>query len=70
MMNNRNINAAGKVETISTSRKINQAIAAVHERRYLAHQRLGALEARLRAMSNSDVSYVSINGISMPMPRA
>ena len=70
MMNNRNINAAGKAETISTSRKINEAIAALHERRYLARQRFLALEARLKAQSNVNVAYVSVNGISMPLPRA
>ena len=69
MMNNRNINAAGKAETIRTARKINQAIAVLHERRYTARKRLQALEDRFQAMSNSNVSYVSINGISMPMPR-
>ncbi len=70
MMNNRNVNAAGKAETISTSRKINEALAALHERRYLAHQRFLALEDRFRALSNADVAYVNVNGISMPLPRA
>lgn len=70
MMNHRNVNAAGKVETISTSRKINAAIAALHERRYLALQRRIALEARLKEQSNANVAYVSVNGVSMPLPRA
>lgn len=68
MINNRNINAAGKAETISTARKINAAIAALHERRYEARQRFLAMERELKTRSNTNVSYVTVNGISMPVP--
>lgn len=68
-MNSRNINAAGKPETIRTARRLAQAVDALRERRAQARQRFLDLEARFRTMSNSNVSYVSINGISMPMPR-
>lgn len=68
-MNTRNINAAGKPETIGTARKLNAAIARIHERRYMARQRILALEAHLKARADREVAYVSVNGIPMPVPR-
>ena len=68
-LNTRNINAAGKPETIRTARKLNSAITRFHERRYLARQRILALEEHLKALSNREVAYVSVNGIPMPVPR-
>lgn len=67
-MNTRNVNAAGKVETISTSRKINNAIEVLRRRHFEANQRFLALEERLKALTNSDIAYVSVNGVSMPVP--
>jgi len=67
-LNTRTINAGAKAQTIKTSRKFNQAIAKLQERHYEAHQRFLALEERFKKLSNSEVSYVSINGISMPVP--
>ncbi len=69
MMNNRNINVSGKPETISTTRRRNEAAALLREKRDQARQRFSALEARLKDFSNANVSYVSVNGISMPVPR-
>ncbi len=68
-MNSRNINAAGRPETIHTARMLEQAVAVLRERRARARERFLALEARFRAVSRPDVSYVTINGISMPVPR-
>lgn len=68
-MNTRNVNAAGKASTIHTARRLNEALAAFHERRYLAHQRFLALEDRFKRLTNTDVAYVLVNGITMPMPR-
>ena len=65
----RNINASGKPETISTTRRRNEAAALLREKRDQARQRFSALEARLKDFSNANVSYVSVNGISMPVPR-
>ncbi len=62
MMNNRNINASGKPETISTTRRRNEAAALLREKRDQARQRFSALEARLKDFSNANVSYVSVNG--------
>ena len=67
-LNNRNINAAGKAETISTSRRINEAIAALRERRHEARRRILATEAHLKSYSNMNVSYVNLNGVTMRMP--
>ena len=68
-MNTRNINAAGKPETIGTARKINSAISRLHEKCYAARQRIEALEEHLKAFSNREVAYVIVNGIPMPMSR-
>lgn len=68
-MNTRNVNAAGKVSTISTSRKLNTAIAALQERHHRAQQRFLALEDRFKRLSNHDVAYVNVYGVAMPMPR-
>lgn len=67
-MNTRNINAAGEVQTISTSRKINNAVEALRRRHYEANQRFLALEERFKALTNYNVAYVNVNGISMPVP--
>lgn len=69
MMNDRNIDASGKPETIWSSRKRNEAAALLHEKREQARGRFSALEARLKNFSNTNVSYVTVNGISMPVPR-
>lgn len=69
MMNNRNINASGKPETISTSRRRIEAAALLHEKRNQARERFSALEAHLKDFSNANVSYVTVNGVSMPVPR-
>ena len=69
MLNTRNINVSGKPETISSARRRMEAVALLREKRDQARQRFGALEARLKDLSNANVSYVSVNGISMPVPR-
>ena len=70
MMNNRNIDVSSKPETIWSSRRHSEAAALLLEKREQARQFFDALEARLKDFTNADVSYVAVNGISMPMPRA
>ena len=70
MMNNRNIDASGKPETIWSSRRRSEAAALLHEKREQARQHFNALEARLKNFTNTNVFYVAVNGISMPLPRA
>ena len=68
MMNNRNIDVSGKPETIWSSRRRSAAAALLHEKREQARQYFDAMEAWLKDLTN--VSYVAVNGISMPLPRA
>lgn len=66
MMNNRNIDASGKPETIWSVRKRSEAEALLLERREQARQRFDAM---VKDFSCANVSYVTVNGVSMPVPR-
>lgn len=67
-MNNRNINAAGKPQTIRTAM---EKLAAASERciRIQRTRRLdSAVESHLKTFANTNVCYIAVNGISIPVP--
>ena len=67
-MNNRNINAAGKPQTIRTAM---EKLAAASRRccRTCRNRSLDrGFESHVRTFSNTNVCYASVNGISIPVP--
>lgn len=67
-MNNRNINAAGKPETIRTAmEKLREASARccrVHANR----NRDDGFRCHVKQFANTNVCYIAVNGISIPTP--
>lgn len=67
-MNNRNINAAGKPETIHTAleklRKASERCIRMHQARY----RDEAFQSHIKTFASTNVCYAAVNGISMPVP--
>ena len=68
MMNNRNINAAAEPETISTARRRLEAAVMLRRKREEECSRSCALEECWKGFTNTNVSYVTVNGVSMPVP--
>ena len=67
-MNNRNINAAGKPETIRTAMK---KLCEASERRRRMHRarRLDQnFQSHIKSFANTNVCYVAVNGIPFPAP--
>ena len=65
MMNTRNINAAGRPQTIRTAR---ESVRALYER-CQSRSKARAFERHLKTFANPRVCFVAVNGISLPMPR-
>ena len=67
-MNNRNINAAGKPQTIRTAmEKLAEAsrrCCRIHRNRHLD----GAFSSHIKSFANKNVCYTTVNGISIPVP--
>ena len=67
-MNLRNVNAAGKPETIRTTlEKLREASARCCRICRNSH-RDDAFLSHIQCFANSNVCYASVNGISMPVP--
>lgn len=67
-MNNRNINAAGKPQTIRTTM---EKLAAASERCCRAcrnRQVDSAFRSHIQRFANTNVCYTAVNGISIPVP--
>lgn len=67
-MNNRNINAAGKPQTIRTAM---EKLAAASRRRCQLHRTRSldsAFRNHIKTFANSNVCYAAVNGISIPVP--
>lgn len=67
-MNTRNINAAAKPETIRTAmEKLKEASARccrIHRSRHLDE----SFRSHIKMFANSNVCYIAVNGISVPVP--
>ena len=66
-MNNRNINAAGKPETIYTVleklRKTSERCTRIHQTR----RREEAFRSHIRTFFSTNICYAAVNGISVPV---
>lgn len=67
-MNNRNINAAGKPQTIRTAMEKLAAASRRCCRIHRARSLDSAFQAHIKAFANSNVCYAAVNGISIPVP--
>lgn len=67
-MNNRNINAAGKPQTIRTAMEKLAAASKRCHRAIHARRQASAFERHLKSFANSNVCYIAVNGISMAVP--
>lgn len=67
-MNNRNINAAGKPQTIRTTMEKLAAASRRCCRIYRARRLDSAFQAHIKTFANSNVCYAAVNGISIPVP--
>lgn len=66
-MNNRNINAAGKPETIHTAveklLRASERYIRTHQTRY----RDEAFQSHIKAFASTNICYAAVNGISVPV---
>ena len=62
-MNNRNINAAGKPETIHT---VLEKLRKTAERRHACHRDEG-FRSHIRTFASTNICYTAVNGISVPV---
>lgn len=67
-MNNRNINAAGKPQTIRTALEKLSAASARCCRRCHARRQASSFERHVKSFANTNVCYIAVNGISIPVP--
>lgn len=66
-MNNRNINAAGKPETIYTAlKKLRKASERYIRMRHACHRDEG-FRSHIRTFASTNICYAAVNGISVPV---
>lgn len=63
-MNTRNINAAGKAETIRTTMEKENR----RSRTFRSRSRDNAFLSHLKSFVNNEICYAAINGIAIPVP--
>lgn len=69
-MNNRNINAAGKPETIRTAMEKLKEASDRSRRVSENHSRDDAFQSHIGRFANPDVCYPTVNGITISVPRS
>ena len=67
-MNNRNINAAGKPQTIRTALEKLSSETRRRSRRSHARRQADSFARHLRRFALTGVCYSSVNGIAVPVP--
>lgn len=67
-VNNRNINAAGRPQTIRTALEKLSAASARCCRRCQARRQARSFERHIKSFANTNVCYIAVNGISIPVP--
>ena len=67
-MNTRNINAAGKPQTIRTALEKLSAASERRCRRCHAQHRASSFERHLKSFAHTKICYTAVNGISIPVP--
>ena len=68
-MNNRNINAAGKPETIRTAMEKLKEASARCRRICENRSRDDAFQSHISQFANQNVCYAAVNGITVSVPR-
>lgn len=66
-MNNRNINAAGKPETIHTALEKLRKTSEHYIRTHQARRREEAFQSHIRTFFSTNICYAAVNGISVPV---
>lgn len=66
-MNNRNINAAGKPETIYTAQKKLHKASERYIRMHQVRHRDEGFRSHIRTFAGTNICYAAVNGISVPV---
>ena len=66
-MNNRNINAAGKPETIRTALEKLRKASERYIRNHQARHRDEAFQNHIKTFACTNICYAAVNGISVPV---